>query len=89
MIVLKRFLLKGFYLRPQPLDLGLLPAVQAGQVSQGLVLRGECAVNKQRPTVAALVFQLVIVLVVELGRVGVAPLITVLVSQVDDGGAMS
>lgn len=78
-----------FYCRSKPLHLGFFPAVQIRQVSQRSVFRWEGAVQKQPPSAAAAVFQLGIVLVVELDRVGGAPLAAILVSQVDDRGAIS
>lgn len=85
----KKTYLKVFYCWSKPLHLVFMPAAQIRQVSQGSVVRWEGVVHKQSPSADVVVFQLCIVLVVELGRVGGAPLTAILVTQVDDRGACS
>lgn len=77
------------YVWSKPLHLGLTPAAEIGQVPQRLAARWEGAVYKQAPCVEAGVSQLAVVLAFEPNRVGGAPLLTVLVSQVDDGEGVS
>lgn len=86
---LKPAAVNKFYLWSKPLHLGLAPAAEIGQVSQRLAIRWESAVHKQDPSVEAGVSQLCVVLVVEPNGVGGAPLLAVLVSQVDNGEGMS
>lgn len=69
--------------------MGFTPAAQVRQVTQGSVVRWEGVVHKQPPSAEVVVFQLRVVLVVELGRVGGAPLGAILITQVDDRGAVS
>lgn len=69
--------------------MGFTPAANIRQVSQRSVVRWEGAVHKQLPFAQVSVFQLRVVLVAELGRVGGAPLATSLVGQVDDRGAIA
>lgn len=85
----KKAYLKVFYSWSKPLHFFLLPAAQIRQVSQRLAARWEGSVDKGFPSAEPVVSQLGIVLVVELGRVGGAPLTAILVAQVDDGGAGS
>lgn len=75
-------------MRPKPLHLGLTPAAEVRKVSQRLPVRGESVVYKQVPRVEADVPQLGVVLVLEPDRVGGAPLLAILASQVDDGEGM-
>lgn len=72
-------------MRPKPLHLGLAPAAEVRKVSQRLAVRGESVVYKQAPRVEADVPQPCVVLVLEPDRVGGAPLLAILASQVDDG----
>lgn len=67
--------------------MGLTPVAHVGQVSQRFAVRGEGVVHKQLPSALVGISQLHVVLVVELGRVGGAPLAAILVTQVDDRGA--
>lgn len=78
-----------FYCWTKPLHLGFTPAAQIRQVAQRLVVRWEGVVHKQSASVEGVIFQLGVVLVVELGGVGAAPLAAILVAQVDDRGAVS
>lgn len=77
------------YVRSKPLHLGLPPAAEVGQVSQGLAVGWERAVHEQAPAVEAGVSQLCVVLVVEPGRAGGAARLPVPVSQVDQREGMS
>lgn len=77
------------YVWSKPLHLVLTPAAEIGQVSQRLAARWERSVYKQAPCVEAGVSQLSVALAVEPDRVGGAPLVAVLVSQVDDGEGVS
>lgn len=69
--------------------MGFTPAAQIRQVAQRLVVRWEGVVHKQSASAEGVIFQLGVVLVVELGGVGAAPLAAILVAQVDDRGAVS
>lgn len=81
--------LNVFYCWSKPLDLVFTPAAEIREVSQRLVVRWEGVIHKQSPSAEVFVFQLCIVLVVELGWVGGTPLTAILITQVDDRGAIS
>lgn len=78
-----------FYLWAKPFHFVLFPWWHIRQVSQRSVVRWEGAVHKQSVSAATVRFQLLVVLVVELGRIRWASLTAILVAQVDDGRAGS
>ena len=80
--------LKVFYSWSKPLHFFLVIAAQIRQISQRLAVRWEGAIHKRSPSAEPVISQLGVVLVVELGRIGGAPLAPILVAQIDDGGAV-
>lgn len=70
----------------KPFQMVLLPVIQVGQVSERAAVGRKGAVHKQAVPLEVVVFQLCVVLVVELDRIKETPLRAIPVTQVDNTG---